>query len=139
MRGAQTTQRHIAAVQRVDLAFFKALLHPDLPALEAMLADQFLIVDVASGSVHLREAFLEAISGGMVTFREIKTFPEEAVIRLVGPGTGIVIGCTAMSFSDPEGALTELASRYTHVFQSDGGDWRLVSAQGTPIAGTPSS
>ena len=121
------------ALQRADAAFFKALLERDMPALEALLAEEFVIVDVASGSVHHRAAFLEAISGGMVAFTEIEVFPDETVIRLAGPGTGIVVGRTAMSFSGPDGALTEVASRYTHVFQADGPKWRLVSAQGTLI------
>jgi hypothetical protein len=58
-----------------------------MPALEALLAEEFLIVDVASGSVHNRAAFLEAIRGGTVTFKEIKVFLHETVIRLAGPGT----------------------------------------------------
>jgi ketosteroid isomerase-like protein len=125
----------IAAMERADAAFFKAVLERDTQALEALLADEFLIVDVASGSVHPRAAFLEAIGSRMVSFQQIETFPDEAVVRLAGPGTGIVIGRTAMSFSDAEGALTEVASRYTHVFQADDRDWRLLSAQGTPILG----
>jgi ketosteroid isomerase-like protein len=68
-----------------------------------------------------------------VTFKRIETFPEETTIRLAGPGAGIVVGRTAMSLIDAEGALTEVASRYTHVFRADGGRWQLVSAQGTPI------
>ena len=127
------------ALRRADLAFFDALLDRDIPALESLLAEEFLIVDVGSGTVHPRAAFLEAIKGGAVTFREIKTFPDETLIRLAGSGTGIVIGRTAMSFSDAEGALTEVASRYTHVFLSDGSGWRLVSAQGTPIPGSANS
>jgi ketosteroid isomerase-like protein len=134
-----TAQPDIEAVQRADLNFFDALLDRDIRALKALLAEEFMIVDVKSGSVHPRAPFLEAISGRMVTFQAIKTFPDETVIRPAGPGTAIVIGRTAMSFSDTEGALTEVASRYTHVFQADGPSWRLVSAQGTPIPKTPSS
>ena len=134
-----TTQRHIEALQRTDAAFFKALLAGDIPALESLLAEDFLIVDVASGSAQRRGGFLLAIAGGAVIFQEIKTFPEESVTRLTGPGTGIVIGRTAISFCGAAGAATQLASRYTHVFQADAGKWRLVSAQGTPISGTPSS
>ncbi len=133
-----TTQPETEALQGADSAFFEALLDRDVPALEEILADQFLIVDVASGSVHLRAGFLEAIGGGQVTFREIETFPDEAVIRLAGPGTGIVVGRTSMSFSGPEGAVIDVASRYTHVFQADGPHWRLLTAQGTPITGADS-
>jgi ketosteroid isomerase-like protein len=134
-----TTQLHIEALQRTDANFFQALLAGDIPALESLLADDFLIVDVASGSVHRRGGFLLAIAGGAVIFQEIKTFPEESVTRLIGPGTGIVIGRTAISFCGGAGAAIELASRYTHVFQADGGNWRLVSAQGTPIGDTSAS
>jgi 2-methylisocitrate lyase-like PEP mutase family enzyme len=131
-----TAEFQIEELKRADTGFFEALVDGDIPALEALLAEDFLIVDVASGSVHPRAAFLDAIDGRMVTFREIKTFPDDTVIRLAGPGTGIVIGRTAMSLSDAEGALTEVASRYTHVFQTDGRGWQLVSAQGTPISST---
>ena len=134
-----TIQRHIEALQRADSDFFQALLAGDILALESQLTENFLIVDVASGSVHCRGAFLLAIAGGAVIFHEIKTFPEDSVTRLTGPGTGIVIGRTAISFCGGAGSATELASRYTHVFQADGGNWRLVSAQGTPISGTSTS
>jgi len=134
-----TSEAQIEAMQDADAAFFQALLNRDISALETLLAEEFLIVDVASGSVHTREAFLNAIRDGMVSFREIKTFPEEALIRLVGPGTGIVVGRTAMSFAGADEAATQVASRYTHVFQADGSGWRLVAAQGTQIQGTPSS
>ncbi len=133
------TQQQIEGLLQADSDFFEALLAGDIPGLETLLAEDFLIVDVASGSVHRRGAFLLAIAGGAVIFRVIKSFPEESVTRLTGAETGIVIGRTAISFCGPAGATTELASRYTHVFQADGGNWRLVSAQGTPISGTSAS
>ena len=137
--GGSATHQQIEGLQRADTDFFKALLAADIPALESLLAENFLIVDVASGSVHPRGAFLLAIAGGAVIFQEIKTFPDESVTRLTGPGTGIVVGRTAISFCGGAGSATELASRYTHVFQTDGGNWRLVSAQGTPISGNSAS
>jgi ketosteroid isomerase-like protein len=106
------------AILRADAAFFEALIDRDIQALEALLGEEFLIVDVASGTVHSRAAFLDAIGGLWVTFKQIKTFPEETTLRLAGPGAGIVVGRTAMSLSDTEGALTEVASRYTHVFHT---------------------
>jgi hypothetical protein len=83
--------------------------------------------------VHDRAAFLDAIRSGAVRFDEIEMFPSETVIRLAGDGAGVVVGRTAMSFSDAEGRLVAVSSRYTHVFVSAGGNWRLVSAQGTRI------
>ena len=129
-----TDRPQTEAMQHADAAFFKALLDRDLPALEALLAEDFLIIDVAAGSLHGRPAFLEAIGGGAVRFEQIRTFPEETVVRLAGAEAGIVVGRTAMSFRGPDGAATEVASRYTHVFRCEDGDWRLLSAQGTAIS-----
>lgn len=139
VRSGSATQREIEILRRADSDFFTALLAGDIPALESQLAEDFLIVDVASGSVHRRGAFLLAIAGGAVIFQEIETFPEESVTRLTGTGTGIVIGRTAISYCGGAGSATELDSRYTHLFQADGGNWRLLSAQGTPIGGTSAS
>jgi ketosteroid isomerase-like protein len=125
------------AILAADASFFEALVAGDTQVLESLLGDQFLIVDVVSGSVHSRAAFLDAIRGEVVTFKKIRTFPPETTIRLAGPGAGIVVGRTAMLLADAEGAEADVASRYTHVFHSDGGKWRLFSAQGTPIPMNP--
>jgi ketosteroid isomerase-like protein len=128
-----------AELRAADRSFFQALLDRDVRILEELLAEHFLIVEVAGGSVYDREAFLGAISNGAVSFDDIETFPAETVIRLAGDGAGIVVGRTAMAFSDAEGHVTAVSSRYTHVFQANGRGWQLVSAQGTRIpAGTPS-
>jgi ketosteroid isomerase-like protein len=54
-------------------------------------------------------------------------------VRVYGGDTGIVVGRTSMSFAAPDGSTFSADSRYTHVFRSDGREWRLVAAQGTPI------
>ena len=122
-----------AELRTADRSFFQALLDGDVEELDQLLADQFLVVEVAGGSVHDRAAFLEAVGSGAVSFDDIETFPAETVIRLSGDDAGIVVGRTAMSFSDSEGHVTAVSSRYTHVFESNGSGWRLVSAQGTRI------
>jgi ketosteroid isomerase-like protein len=120
-----------------DRGFFCALLERDVPALEELLSADFQIVDVASGSLHERGSFLEAIGAGAVTFQQIQTFPPERTIRVEG-STAIVTGRTAMCFANAEGELTLVNSRYTHVFRGGAGRWQLASAQGTPIHnGTP--
>jgi ketosteroid isomerase-like protein len=130
----QSTETRTDAIAAADAALFEALLDRDLAALERILADDFLIVDVASGDVHSRGAFLDALEGGALTFDRIQAFPQEAVTRLAGAEIGIVVGRTEMAISAPDAAPIEVSSRYTHVFQRDGGDWRLLSAQGTRIA-----
>ena len=46
---------------------------------------------------------------------------------------GIVIGRTEMQLRFDQTAFTT-KSRYTHVYVEERGRWRMVSAQGTPIA-----
>jgi len=129
----QSTEALTDAVAAADTAFFAALLDRDLPALERILAEDFMIVDVGSGNVHSRAAFLAALESGAVTFNSIQAFADEAVIRFAGADVGIVIGRTEMSIRVPDADAIEVGSRYTHVFRRDDSEWRLLSAQGTRI------
>lgn len=123
------------ALELADAEFFAALLAADRTALYALLHEEFTIVDVAAGAVHSRADFLEAVASGAVAFESIESHPEEALVRVYGGDTGIVVGHTSMSFAGSDGAAVMVESRYTHVFRSDGWRWRLVAAQGTAIAG----
>jgi hypothetical protein len=72
-------------------------------------AEEFLILDVASGFAHPR-----------------------LLADLIGDA-----GPTSSVFGDAEGALIEFASRYSRVFRADGPNWRPVSARGVPIPNYP--
>ncbi|MBI3688908.1 MAG: nuclear transport factor 2 family protein [Actinobacteria bacterium] len=119
----------------VDSRFFAALVGRDRDALEELLAEDFLMVDIVAGGVVSRSALLELTESGDVSFEAIEAFPDEAVIREYGT-TAVVIGRTAMRAILPGGNPMSLSSRYTHVFVQDhsGGPWQLASAQGTRIA-----
>jgi ketosteroid isomerase-like protein len=124
-----------AELKAADNAFFDALVEGDLKTLDQVLADEFLIVDVAAGAVHTRADFLGAISDGMVSFESIERFPDEAIVRDLVENAGVVVGRTKMSFVAPDGTGIEASSRYTHVFCRSSDRWQLFSAQGTPIGG----
>ncbi len=111
--------------------FFEALVGGDADRLEALLVDDFVIVDVASGAAVEREAFVAAVRDEVVTFDAIELV--ERSIRRYGDAA-IVVGRTAMRGAVAGGGF-ELASRYTHVLLRDrSGRWLVASAQGTPIA-----
>jgi ketosteroid isomerase-like protein len=102
-----------------------------MAALEAVLAGDFVIVDVMSGRVTGREEFLAAIGSGMLRFAEVTRFAGDQSVRR-REAAGVVVGRTRMVMDfGPERVTAN--SRYTHVFVKDDGSWRLVSAQGTPI------
>lgn len=113
-------------------AFFEALVKADTGLLGSILAGDFLIVDIMRGDVTGRADFLAAVSARQVTFHRID--PADRQVRRYG-STAVVTGRTQMSGAAGDEEFT-VASRYTHVFAETGsGDWKLVSAQGTPIAG----
>lgn len=96
-----------------------------------------LLVGVNDGAVVPRSALIEAVASGAVRFPTITAYPDEAIVRRLG-AVAIVVGRTGMSVTAPDGAGFTLGSRYTHVFTAGTDDgWRLISAQGTPIASAP--
>jgi ketosteroid isomerase-like protein len=123
-----------AALKAADDAFFEALLSASVNALDALLDDEFMIVDLAKGGVYDRATFLGGVAAGMIVFKSIERFYDEAIVRALGDEGGVVIGRTQMSIVAQDGSEIETESRYTHVFRRDGERWRLFSAQGTQIA-----
>jgi ketosteroid isomerase-like protein len=112
-----------------DQGFFTALTGGDADALDALLTDDFLLVDVLRGDVMQRANLVGAIRDGLLRFDAI--VPEEAVVRRYGDAA-IVVGRTEMAGSFAQ-TPWRARSRYTHVFVRRDGRWRLASAQGTPI------
>ena len=112
-----------------DKQFFDALIAGDVQALNRILADDFILIDVMSGSEITKPAFLAATGSGQVKFEAIE--PADNRVRLYQT-TAIITGRTQMKgrLGDAPFAAT---SRYTHVFVSLQNEWRLATAQGTPI------
>jgi ketosteroid isomerase-like protein len=112
-----------------DRRFFAGLIAGDARALDRILAEDFLLIDVMSGSEISKPAFLAAIRSGQIKFESIE--PAENRVRLYQT-TAIITGRTQMAglIGDTPFAAS---SRYTHVFVDQQGEWRLVNAQGTQI------
>lgn len=121
-----------SALLAADQRFFDALTAGDHETLAQLLAEDFLIVDIQSGSIGTREQLLGLIRSGALVFPAVQAFPDEAIVRTVGDA-GIVVGRTRMHFTGPDDTTFHADSRYTHVYAATGADWRLLSAQGTQI------
>jgi ketosteroid isomerase-like protein len=119
----------------VDRRFFGALVGRDRATLDAVLTDDFLMVDIVAGGVVSRAELLELTGSGEVSFAAIEQFPDETVVREYG-GTAVAIGRTVIHATLPGGDTVVVPSRYTHVLVrgTSGGGWLLASAQGTRIA-----
>jgi ketosteroid isomerase-like protein len=111
--------------------FFAALTEGSAEALEQILAEDFLLIDVMSGSEIARAGLLAVIASGQLKFEAINCI--ESRVRQY-PATAVVTGRTEMKglFGETPFATR---SRYTHVYIQQGGRWRLVTAQGTQITG----
>ena len=115
----------LAAEQR----FFDALLAADSNELESVLADDFVMIDVLTGSEVERAILVDVVGSGKLRFERID--PERPRVRL-HERTAVVTGRTEMEGRFGEAPFAA-SSRYTHVFVEQQGRWRLVAAQGTPI------
>jgi ketosteroid isomerase-like protein len=120
-------------VLTAERAFFTALVEGDVEALDQILADDFLLIDVMRGAEVPKSALLAVIGSGQLRFDAIE--PMGSRVRLY-PATAVVIGRTEMR-GRFEGTPFSASSRYTHVFVEQQGRWRLVAAQGTQIAPEP--
>jgi uncharacterized protein (TIGR02246 family) len=125
-----TDQADDRGPREADQRFFAALRAGDAKALDDLLADDFMLIDVLRGGEIPRAALLEAVAGAMVRFESIEVL--ETRVRRHG-NAAIVTGRTAMQGRAGDQAWS-VRSRYTHVFVEQSGRWRLVAAQGTPIA-----
>jgi len=117
----------------IDKQFFAALIAGDEQALDHILTDDFILIDVMSGSEITKPDFLAFIGSGQIKFESIE--PADNRVRLYQT-TAIVTGRTQM-----KGKLGDTpfaaSSRYTHVFVDQRGEWRLATAQGTVISTAP--
>ena len=116
--------------QVAEQEFFSSLIGGDVGVLDRILSDDFLLIDVMTGSEVKKPDLLAVLSSGQLKFEAIE--PLESHVRLYGI-TAVITGRTRMSGRFGEAPFTA-SSRYTHVFVRDQDQWRLVSAQGTQIA-----
>jgi ketosteroid isomerase-like protein len=123
-----------ADVLDAEQRFFAAVLAGDGGALDQVLTRDFVLVDVMTGSEISGSILTELVGSRQLRFESIERL--DARVRRYG-SAAVVIGQTRMRgrFADqPFGAH----SRYTHVYVRRSRGWQLASAQGTPIASTPS-
>jgi uncharacterized protein DUF4440 len=113
--------------------FFGALLEGDMEGLDRVLADDFILIDVMTGSEITKSSLLAVIGAGQLQFDVIERAGH--LVR-VYQTTAVITGRTEMKgrFGDAPFAAS---SRYTHVYVEQQGVWHLVAAQGTQIAPGP--
>jgi ketosteroid isomerase-like protein len=119
-----------SGAREIDQQFFSALIQSNHTALDRVLTDDFILIDVMRGTEIDKASLLAVVQSGALKFESIE--PSEVRVRLY-PGTAIVTGRTQMFGRFGEAPFV-VRSRYTHVYVHQQSQWRLASAQGTPIA-----
>ena len=118
-------------VMSLDREFFDALI-ANVETVERLLAEDFSLIDVLSGTEVTKLDLLTVLRSGQLKFEKINLLNSR--VRLY-QDTALVTGSTEMSgriANEPFSAL----SRYTHVYVRLRGRWYLVGAQGTQIKNT---
>jgi ketosteroid isomerase-like protein len=127
--------KHEKSPDTVERRFFAGLLDADVEALDQVMADNFILIDVMSGSEVPKSVLLELIGSGQLKFEAIERV--ESRVRLYG-AAAVIHGRTQMS-GRFAGEPFSVSSRYTHVYIDQQGQWRMVAAQGTQIASPPAA
>ena len=120
----------LSALQ-AEQQFFASLIRADVQRLDSILGEDFLLIDVMTGSEITKSSLLAVLGSGQLKFETIHPFEQR--IRTCGE-TAVVTGRTQMSGRFQENPFTA-SSRYTHVYVKAQFQWKLVSAQGTQITG----
>ena len=116
--------------QAAEQQFFCSLIAGDAGSLERILSEDFLLIDVMTGSEVRKPDLLAVLGSGQLKFDSIELI--ESQLRRYGI-TAVITGSTEMKGRFGETPFTA-SSRYTHVFVKEQSRWCLVSAQGTQIA-----
>ena len=99
-----------------------------MPALERLLADDFMLIDLAANQVS-KSALLDAIGSHQLQFEALDA--SDAAARIYGHAA-VVTGITDMRARQGENSFAG-RSRFTHVYIKQASEWRMVAAQGTIV------
>lgn len=120
-----------AAIRAAEQKRCAAMLANDTEALEALL-DPRLQFHHATGAVDGKEAYLAKLGSGRIEYVAIRW--DEELVTPLGTHATLLTGRMTTDVR-VEGVEKRLNNRVTTAWTSDGGDWRLVAFQSTPIAG----
>lgn len=105
---------------------YEALIGADWPALEALLADDFLY-NTAAGALLSKPGLIDYLKSGVVKVR--KAVRDETQVRDHGD-IALVTGVAHVDVT-AKGEDKTLHSRYLHVWKRDGQSWKLLARQST--------
>jgi 3-hydroxyisobutyrate dehydrogenase-like beta-hydroxyacid dehydrogenase len=107
---------------------YQAMVDADLDALDRLLSDEVLYAH-SNASVDSKESYLKLIGTGALVYHRLQHTTDEVISR---PGLAVLSGTMSGSIH-MNGTAKTLNSRVCAVWADEGGTWRLVAFQPTPI------
>jgi ketosteroid isomerase-like protein len=130
--GMPRAQRHESRheIDQLELKWREALVHGNVPAMDGLLADDYIAI-TANGDLQSKAQALENLRSGMVHFKSIEF--SDRKVRFYGQ-TALVTSRAEVTGVAPEGEITG-SYRYTRVYVRDGhGGWKIVSFEASRIS-----
>lgn len=116
-------------IERLEIAWRNAVLHGNVPAMDGLLADDYMAI-TPSGILQSKEQALAGLRSGGTRFTSLEL--SDRKIRLYGT-TALVTSRAEVKGTGPEGDMSG-NYRYTRVYVRDArGVWRIVSFEASRI------
>jgi len=116
-------------IEQLEDTWSKAILHGNVAAMEALLADDYMAI-TPTGILQSKEQALANLRAGTIHFKSIDL--NDRKIRLYGT-TALVTSRAEVTATGPEGNISG-SYRYTRVYVKDAhGAWRIVSFEASKI------
>ncbi len=127
---AQTPSADEQAVRAADTAAVTAVLKRDIPAMEKLWAEQFMVNSPNNAVTPNRAAVIEFVKRGMINYSSYEQQIES--IRIYGD-TAVVMGSeTVRPISGPAAGQT-VQRRFTNVWRKEGGTWRGIARHASVV------
>lgn len=120
-----------ASVRAAEESRCAAMLANDVAALDALL-DPRLQFHHATGAVDGKDAYLAKMGARRIEYMAIRW--DEEIVTPLAAEAALLTGRMTTDVR-VEGVAKQLNNRVTTAWARDGGEWRLVAFQSTPIAG----
>lgn len=127
---AQTPSADEQAVRAADNAAAVAVLKQDIPAMEKLWSEQFMVNSPNNAVTPNRAAVIEFVKRGMINYSSFEQQIES--IRVYGD-TAVVMGSeTVRPISGPAAGQT-VQRRFTNIWRKEGDTWRGIARHANVI------
>lgn len=127
---AQAGSAEEQAVRAADNAEAVAVLKRDVPAMEKLWAEEFMVNSPNNAVTPNRAAVIELVKCGVISYSSFERQIES--IRVYGD-TAVVMGSETVRPVGGAAAGQTVQRRYTNIWRKEGGTWRAIARHANVI------